>query len=401
MSNAARVRAWFLRLVYSQNDLIVQTEALARKILPSKDAKDQKEKAEGFRDGFSELTRWDTWRLLIRAHKSADIQLNLLNKCHRKINFVEKLRLNDDQNEKFVKCFANLGKKSQKMESLKKEIEKRQDAWKELQNTAREVKPPVFFSHSLLKLSDSTQVESVSLFIAGLIALGGVYMAFFFESAVGLSASAYWTLDDLINHGILVIPAVVLVLILIEAAFFIYRRLGPKNSYKLHQFILEHPTSLVVCFFVFSMLVASWWGYSRGATAFGEFADMREDSADMATITDGTVLRDIYLVGTSDRTAIFLQAILGNDEDKNTWSNFVDWSENRRCLAIQDKIGYAICRKKVIWRQQIMSDQLSYTVAELLWKMGASTKTWSPRKWRASTTRIVRKQTAKKCTECW
>ena len=87
----------------------------------------------------------------------------------------------------------------------------------------QDIKPPVFMTHAFLRFSYSSGIEIPSMFVGGLIALGAIYMAFYYESAAGQSVTAYWTLNDLIIQGILVVPAVVFTILFAEALFFLYR----------------------------------------------------------------------------------------------------------------------------------------------------------------------------------
>ena len=357
MSIITRIRIWFSRLGYSDK-FFEKTNTLVKELLPQVDAEKKLKEVKNNFEGISQRTRWDTWRLHIHAYQTAENQLILLREILLKVEYVEKLNLETEALGAFLECFSTLEKNASNIKGIKAALEDRQSAWKMLQETIRKVRSPVFFSHSLLRLSDSTRIESASMLVAGLIALGAVYMAFFFESAVGLSASAYWTLDDLLNHGLLVIPAVVGALIGIEGFFFLVRKFGRKNSFKLHLYILNHPVALVLGFFMVVMIFASCWGYTRGTSAWDRFLQIRENTAEMATVSDGTVLHDVYLVGTSDRTAIFLQVRLDKGVDENEkWNAFAEWSNgcmesesstrDERCRDIGHFGGYVETAKRV------------------------------------------------------
>ena len=79
------------------------------------------------------------------------------------------------------------------------------------------------------------------------------------------------------------------------------------SSYMFHGLLLKYPIRLVLLFFIFMMLVVSWRGHSQGEKAFNDFKEMDEKSSEMATVLDRSVLHNVFLVETTDRTAIFLR----------------------------------------------------------------------------------------------
>lgn len=87
----------------------------------------------------------------------------------------------------------------------------------------------------------------------------------------------------------------------------------------LFQAILKHPLGLILIFIAALLFSASGIGYSNGREAFSEFklaVDRHEKEMELATTTDGTILSNVYLVGTTSRAAIFLQEVK-DAESKN------------------------------------------------------------------------------------
>ena len=124
-------------------------------------------------------------------------------------------------------------------------------------------------------------------------------MVFFYQAAAAQSVSAYWTLDDLIIQGITTVPLVVVVLLAIEAVFrFVRTPLLPT--------ILRHPVWLVLVCVAILVISASVFGHFRGKGVYVEFTETHGD--EVATVMDNSILRDVHLVGTTSRTAIFLRA---------------------------------------------------------------------------------------------
>ena len=304
--------------------LIDESRVLGQMIHPHAAARDDLASLGDYRLGIDGRNRWDVWRSLVRADHASVEQLDVLVQCRRKVASADELRIQGNTLSCFLACFDKLGKHGS-LATLTKSIDDRTTSWEELQTQIREAKPRVFVSHAFLMLSDISGVETVSLFIGGLIALGAVHMKAFYDGAVGETVAAYWTLDDLIVQGILVLEQVAVSLLLIEVVFYCIHRLtlilnGESKSYVAHWWILRHPFIVILPSVAIMVLVACVWGYTAGEKARNEFLDLtslpeEEDASEeklrkaprLATMTDGTILQDVFLVGTTSRTATLLQ----------------------------------------------------------------------------------------------
>lgn len=241
-----------------------------------------------------------------------------LDNCCKVVRRAVAMRLDDDSrnslSESLFDCFAEpleLGREQvSSPDELLKVLEERRSSWRGLAEEVQQVQPPVFVSHAFLRLSDSTGVEVASLFIAVLMGLGAINMAFFYATAAGQAANAYWTLEDLVIQGVFVLPWIVAALIVVEIVFAIVRWVvGGRGGYRWHGVILAHPLRVAVVFVLVMSVALAIEGHRTGKKALEEFKTTMasEGKREMATVMDRSVLNNVYLVGTTDRTAIFLQ----------------------------------------------------------------------------------------------
>ena len=118
---------------------------------------------------------------------------------------------------------------------------------------------------------------------------------------------------------------VIVSLLLIEVVFYCIRRLvlnlkRESKSYVAHWLILRHPFKVNLPSVAFMVLVTWVCGYTTGQTIHDDFFALtslpeEEDASEedlrrarrLATVTDGTILQDVFLVGTTSRTATLLQ----------------------------------------------------------------------------------------------
>ena len=300
-----RARLSFARA--PQERLIAESRAMEKLLLRQEEAQAAVDTAKRYVGGHQGDDRWQGWGWLIRTRRTARQQVLLLKGGLRMAKKADKLGLKGDQLRAFMSSFSALVSQNDPLDRLEGAIEEGQRTWSNVADKIREVRPPVFLTHAFLKLSDSTGIEIASLVIGGLIAIGAAHMAFLYEAAAKQSANAYWTLNDLIIQGILVVPYVIAALIVFEVVF---RFVRSGTSYWLHGAVLKHPVWLVLSSFLFMMFVVSVVGFQRGASRFSEFKEMMPKGNDMqtATVMDRSILRDVYLIGTTDRTAIFLRA---------------------------------------------------------------------------------------------
>ena len=355
-----RLREFFRDEHETKNRLFDCTKTTIEGLLPKKTAKGSLKEAEKLIEEYDPNKRWVVWRSLIQMHRASHEQVSKLEACMKWVRQAELLKLKRSERDKFLGLFGSRGKHSEDLGGLSKAIRNEIAMWGKVKEKIKEIRPPVFFAHAFLRISGISGIETASLFVGGLIALGAIHMAFFYQAAVANNASAYWTLEDLMNHGILVIPYIFIMLILIEVWFVLYQErirmlaqgeqinasnasdqtsgkysdtshhreeqsvgTGTVSRYRLHGAVLKRPVLLVSAFFVATALFVSVMGHARGNRVFEEFLAMDKKSTQMATVLDGTVLQYVFLVGTSDRTAIFLRPNIGYTSDLS--KKFAEW----------------------------------------------------------------------------
>ena len=300
----------------SRKRLFKRTKSLCEKLLPETTASEKLNKAQRYANGYLGPKKWERWGWLIRNHRIARDQLKCLTELSEHVNVIPHLNLDEKRIKEFSSLFSGHFNKDIKIDDLEQALDNRRTPWRDLVKTIRVLKPRVFLSHAFLNLSENSGIEIVSIFVGGLIALGALYMAFFFQAAAGQSASTYWTLNDLIVHGILVVPLVMLLLLALEIVFIaLQKATKPAISYQIHDSVLKHSIWWVLGFLLLAALFTSSRGYERGADRFDDFiaASLAQENGatepqlEMATVMDGSVLTDVFLVGTTDRTAVFLR----------------------------------------------------------------------------------------------
>ena len=283
--------------------------ALAGELFSKKVVKEKLEKAKEYAEGTDRSVGWKRWMWLINTHRTARRQASLLNKCTSRIAQSRLINMRRRDVKCVLKCFKDpIGKVGSRKELKEKLASTRKD-WLRIQKKVEEVRLPISFTNVLLLLRTRSGIETTSLLIGGLIAVGAVYMSYFVETAVGISAYTYWTVEDLVVQGILMAPYIVGGLLAFEVLFFALRLSFTRRwRYVVYGWISKFHLSSVSLFLVFMMIVVSLLGLSRGNGAFQKFARMSTKSAQMATAIGGKRLNNVYLVSTSDRTAIFLRA---------------------------------------------------------------------------------------------
>ena len=352
MSILSHFRGWMSFRRDPAERLIVDSMAMVGELLAAAEARSLLEVAKRYADGPSDDDRWGMWRWLIQTHRSASEQLSLNSDSARLVDRARNIELTDDQRRRFMSSFSPLVDESDALVQLDEALRESHPAWERLLVTIRRVRPRVFLTHAFLKLADISGIETASLFVGALIALGAVQMAFFYEASVRQTASAYWTLNDLIIQGMLVVPVVVALLGLVEVLFFLLRlfTIGVAGGYVSHGVILKYPARLVTVVFLATMLVVSLVGHALGERQFNRFKtvysgteESSHEDRQMATVLDRTVLHDVYLVGTTDRTAIFLQ--------RNAWdvplsSRPPDYQTTLSCVASSTFLGLGDCERR-------------------------------------------------------
>ena len=310
-----------------RRELLLEAQAMLGDLRDVESAEVCKEEAIRCAENLRDEGRLATWKELTKIHRTALRETASLKYGARLIKRAGSLGLKDDEKlyESFLKCFKLKGtgakpKSPDKpeepidLDQLAERVNAARAAWENVAATAGH-RPFIFLTHSFLKVSTDARLETASLFLGGLVALGAIYMAFYYRTSSGLNASAYWTLEDLFVHGINVIPVVLIIMLFAEVVFFVVGQrwlLGDRFRGWVSGLIVEHSFLSASLLFVFLAFFTSYIGYLLGSSKLDEFYNMTEGEAQLATLTENENLTDAFLVGTTDRTAIFFQAVWPN-----------------------------------------------------------------------------------------
>ena len=343
--------------------LIRSSKSLAKQVFRNENLDNAKKIANDGASLEDRGSRWDVNKRLMETRIEADNQIFVLRKCIDKVDkaneLKKELKLDGANLKNFLDCFSErLGEDFGNLEQLGNVLEDRRMQWKVVSENISRKKIRVLISHAIFRLTDISGLELGSLIVGGLIGLGIVYMWFYYQGAAGQFVHKYWTLDDLIIQGINILLLVLVVLFLLEFVFFriLFEAFESHTASKrgktsdkqivtgeqnfkdktaivlneafdrcrtglssLFEFFLNHPAWLLT-FFVGSILFfTSFVGFLNGRETFNEFVQATNDpetELEVATVVDKTVLRDVFLVGTTSRAAIFLQNV-DNDKPNN------------------------------------------------------------------------------------
>lgn len=257
------------------------------------------------RDG----TSWRFSKQIVEVRLMADERLQLMTKCVRAIRRVTRFdpdrQLSDQLAGRLARIF---GKAPSNFKMARQDFSNCQEKWKKIVSEAQRVRNPLFASQVFSKLSEHSRLETASLVIGGLVAAGAVQMMFFYKAAAEQFIFAYWVWDDIVVQAINVVPFAVAVLLVSEMFFRVLRWSCEKLGHLgLVLFFLHHPTLFASLFSLFFVCIASFIGYHQGVAVWAEFKS-NNGGKESATLMDQTYITKVHLVGTTSRTAVFLQA---------------------------------------------------------------------------------------------
>lgn len=291
-----------------------------------------------------DVTDWSASKQLIEIRVDADEELRMLSKCKAMIWCAKVFGWNAKE---FTNDFASelrrvLGDKPQSIEEAVYGLRKRQDSWKSIIKKIRRFRKPFTLMEVFYALHERSGLELASLAIGVLLLLGALKMFFFYQAAADQFVHTYWTWDDIIIQGINIVLPAMLALFILEGLSRFYhsvserlvltqststrrgiRRLPQRVAEVLGMFFLaiflwfwRRQLLSALSIFLLFLFLASWWGHFKGIEIWQEFDD--NGGQQVATVLDGTILRNVYLVGTTSRTAVFLQETteVKNPEDR-------------------------------------------------------------------------------------
>ena len=258
------------------------------------------------------LDPWEVSKAAIDIRSTVDRQLVLIGLCLD--NLQQATQLEETHPE--LSCIALVDSyrsvlpvESQAPSDLRQALTHQSQLWNTVLKDVRDVRTRVFAIHSLYRLAQRSRIEIASLIVGFLMVAGALQVAFRHQAAAGQNVAAYWTLDDFFVQAIGIALPLSVALALVE---WLFRRLrvgveGGKPVVKLLQWTVLKPTLLAAVLMLGMLFLSTVWGYAIGAAEFSEFTRTTEKTAESATTTNGTLLLDVSLVGTTSRTAVFLQ----------------------------------------------------------------------------------------------
>ena len=275
-----------------------------------KDSERVLEVAARYEQGIEGRRRWKAWRELIGVHEQCEGQLRALKRVHNLLKEVEKAGLGARQRSEFFDAFSHLVQNDADAELLE-ELRKRERSWLRVRAKVKEVAPDVFVTHAFLMLADLSGVEMASLVVGGLVGLGAIYTWAFYEAAIGMSVLAYFTWEDFTYQGLRVLLEIAVALVLVESVFWVCRGIRRRSSlngaFAAHRWVLKRPVMMVASVVAFTALLTFCSGWLFGRLDRATFFGKEPCDLELATVLDGSILRNVYLVGTTSRTATFLQ----------------------------------------------------------------------------------------------
>ena len=259
---------------------------------------------------------WDESWAALNLRAIAEQQLRLLGRCTSNTKECNELHKEDPKLsiEELVGHYkpgltVDPPKELSSLTEVTEALNKRSNCWKDVLSDIHRIRTRVFAVQSLYRLALRSQIEIASLIVGFLVAAGALQVAFRHQAAAGTNVAAYWTLDDFFVQAILIALPAALVLILVELLFRNLRKLVEEGK-PLHdklQWTRLNPNYLAVSIVLFVLASSTYWGYLGGISAYEDFKRLTDDTEESATVTDGTILHDVFLVDTTSRTAVFLQ----------------------------------------------------------------------------------------------
>ena len=366
--------------------LIRSTRALAKRIATVERADADEASAQHYDKPEVSTNSWDASKQVMELRIEADEQLAVISQCLSNVQKVRQYELKGNDLQSFLDLFKEpLGfetaitsdqlEESDELNDLEKMLNERYKKWQRVQEIIRRVKIRVLVCHAIFRISEKSRLELGSLILGGLVVLGAVHMYFFFQAAAGQVVHTYWTLDDIIIQGITTAWVAVGVLILYEGALQLllmrYERSESKvvaetqdaekerveehghEAYRSNflKAALRHP-NVILCSFVIVLLVSSsGLGYVRGSEAFNDFleaarSESPEDTElELAVMVGGKTLSSVHLVGTTSRTAVFLQKVAveqGETEEDGGEEDGSDFVAPPSYFSISGEVGGAL-----------------------------------------------------------
>ncbi len=330
---------------------------------------------------------WRFSKQIMEVRHLADKRLQLVARCVRSALRAMKFDPKSQLSDKLASRVENaLGTAPSDFDETVQSLRYWRKRWTEIVLKAGRVRNPLFASQAFFRMSEYSRIQITSFVIGSLIASGAVQMLFFYRAAAKQFVFAYWVWDDLVIQAINVVPIALIVLTGAEIFFRVLRwgceKLGRPRPVL---FFLDRPTFLAFSLFLLMMFGASLWGYHQGISVWHYFS--KNGGMESATMMDQTYLTGVHLVGTTSRTAVFLQAKPADTENGDNSQEpatenvrqapyysevftevlcaqpfpwFEDWCKDKRTLDSSYRV-YVMDRDKIVCHAEVgQCEQIPY-----------------------------------------
>ncbi len=296
-------------------ELIGKAARLGPNLRPKEQAEEELEEAKKHSGELERPGYWNAWKALIEVHRTCDRQVRAFNRARNLLRKAKELEPEDRTS--LLKPLQHLLQDTTDRHLVKQELREAQERWGSARAEIEEDIPDAFLIHSFLRVAERSRVEVVALFLGLIIFMGAVFTEAFYHAAIGSSVLRYVTLEDFLDEGVRGVYLFATFLIVAELVFWVVRWSQRGHShrwrYRPHRWILDRPFPVAAGWAILVLAGTFVWGWALGEDRRAEFFAMKPRSVEMATVMDGTVLRDVYLVGTTSRTATFLQVCKWDD----------------------------------------------------------------------------------------
>lgn len=290
--------------------LIEEARSLGQDLRGHKHAKRMLDVAARYEQGIEGRKRWRSWRDLIEVHEQCEGQLRALKSVNNLLKEAERAGLVEEQRSEFFDSFSHVVESDADAE-LAETLREREQSWLRVRAKVKEVAPNVFVTHAFLMLADLSGVEVASLVVGGLVGLGAIYTWSFYEAAIGMSVLGYFTWEDFTYQGLRVLLEISVALAFVETFFWAWRAIRRRSfhngAFAAHRWVLRRPVRMVAGVVAFTAALTFCSGWLFGRVDRAKFFGTERCRLEVATVLDGSILEDVYLVGTTSRTATFLQ----------------------------------------------------------------------------------------------
>ena len=263
-----------------------------------------------------QMDRWETQKWVMNTRQEADRQIAFLenfdSKVEKEYARKRKKKLSAEAQQNLTSLFeATCGTRPDSsaeaiLDDYRRCLGTKLDEWRVLARDVAKMGTNVFSVDILYYISRRSGLESASLAVAFIIAMGAVQMALFY-GAIGIQISKYWTVEDLIIQGVMVSPILLVMLLLCEMLFRLRRSRLEKDTRRRHVSGVQRayrwvgPGKAGTTFVAVALVAIMLTGHFSGKL------ELEKERVESASVLGRIPLENVLLVGTTSTTAVFLR----------------------------------------------------------------------------------------------